>query len=394
LATLLVGLAVLVVAISAVPILGGVAGLSIWGGIHLMRQLEFAFEGQYAARRAHERALRDLAEKPEFTEKKKRWGADALLTEIDGREVVVDWFRVSTGKSSTRVERIEMRCADLSRDIVLKREDFDSDLWRLVGGSDEVLGDSDFDQRVVVRGNRGEVTAKLNQETRAIIRELISAGIVLEGKKLTRIERGLYESVEEIEEIIELMRRAANALADTGEPEEQLLYNNVCSDSDPEVRARNLGMLFVDHSETEALRDALKAVLGESHGPGALDEAQEAAFMELLAAPERGKPEVPLDRQVAAAIVLGMGGSGSSVPFLRDWASPFPLEQHYAKRVAHLAVAAIQKRVGPVEGGTLSLSEVPMGAVSVAQGQGGELSIAEQEERRKKQAAALKGRQG
>ena len=366
-----------------------------------MRQLESAnerlssaIERRDAAQGAHERALRDLAEKPAFTEKKKRWGAGALVTEIAGREVVVDWFRVSTGKSSQRVERIEMRCEDLSRDIVLKREDFDSDLWRLVGGSDEVLGDSDFDQRVVVRGNRGEVTAKLNQETRSIIREMISAGIVLERNKLTRIERGLYESVEEIEEIIELMRRAANALADTGEPEEQLLYNNVCVDSDPEVRARNLGMLFVDHSETEPLRDALKAVLGESHGPGALDEAQEAAFMELLAVPERGEPEVPLDRQVAAVIVLGMGGSGSSVPFLRDWASPFPQEQHYAKRVAYLAVAAIQKRVGPVEGGTLSLSEVPMGAVSVAQGQGGELSIAEQEERRKKQAAALKGRQG
>ena len=70
------------------------------------------------------------------------------------------------------------------------------------------------------------------------------------------------------------------------------------------------------------------------------------------------------------------------------------MEQHYAKRAAHLAVAAIQQRVGPIQGGALSLSEVPMGAVSVADGQGGELSVVEQEEQRKKQGAALKNRQG
>ena len=390
-----IGLVLLIAAIAAVPVVSGLAGLTTYFWVSLLREIKALVDRDIAS--IHERvhrtwerrseAIKQLADRPGF-----RLKTDQLAVgEIDGRLVEVDVFGYADGKYFTR---IVMHCDESLRNMVLKPEDFGSTYLKFIEGTDEVLGDSDFDQKVVARGGRGPVTAKLSEEARSIVLEIISGGTVLEGQKLTRTRGRHYKSVEEIEEVIESMRRVANALADTGEPEEQLLYNNVCVDSGPEVRARNLGMLAVDHPETEALRDGLKAVLGEDYRPGALDEAQEAAFMELLAAPERGKPEVPLDRQVAAAIVLGMGGSGSAVPFLRDWASPFPLEQHYAKRVGHLAVAGIQKRVGPIEGGALSLSEVPMGAVSVAQGQGGELSVAEEEARRKKQGAALKGRQG
>ena len=62
------------------------------------------------------------------------------------------------------------------------------------------------------------------------------------------------------------------------------------------------------------------------------------------------------------------------------------------KRLADKAVAAIQLRIGPVDGGGLSLAHGSSGALSEVEGQGGELSLAEQEARRKKRAAAQKGR--
>jgi hypothetical protein len=391
-----VGLMVLAVVLAAVPILMVGALLLVWAGVSVIELdwLASIFEKGFAAHRAHRNAIEAMGEKPEFTKVKRRGGLTVYIGEIDGREVVVDSILVSSGNSSRRVERIRMQCDDLPKDLVLHREGLGSDLWKMVAGTDEVLGDRDFDRRVVLRGSRGDVTARLNEEVRGIVREMLSKRISLEAGKLSFVLSGRYKSVQDLEEIIEQMRRAANALAGTGEPEEQLLYSNVCSDSDPEVRARNLGMLAMDHPESEALRLGLKAVLGEAVGHGGpLDQTQEAAFLELLAAPARGDSVVPLEQQVAAAIGLGLGASGAAVPFLRDWAGPFSQELFYAKRVAHLAVAAIQKRVGPVEGGALSLSAVPMGAVSVAEGQGGELSVAEEEERRKKQgAAAKKGR--
>ena len=103
---------------------------------------------------------------------------------------------------------------------------------------------------------------------------------------------------------------------------------------------------------------------------------------------------VGLDRQAAAAILLGLWGTTEAVPNLRAWASEQGEDRDFLKRTAHQSVAAIQARVGPVDGGSLSMTEAAVGALSEAEGQGGELSVAEEEARRKLLAAAAKGKLG
>ena len=251
---------------------------------------------------------------------------------------------------------------------------------------DMEIGDEIFDPRFLVNGGDADVAAVLNEDARFELLDLLQhKDIVVKDNKLVIVTRGqvikdsfgapvwMPLNVGEIQELIDKVHRVAECLSTSDRPREARLLDNVRNDSDPEVRARNMAMLALYHHDSNELSDALEAVLGS------LDED---ALIAGLAKSE------PLDRQVAAAIALGRSGSGRGVPHLREWLTTVDKEYDYARRVGHQSVAAIQKRAGPVEGGALSLTEAASGALSEAEGQGGELSVAEEEERRKKLAAA------
>ena len=201
------------------------------------------------------------------------------------------------------------------------------------------------------------------------------------------------------------MERAAEQLQETDTPQDQQLAQNANKDSDPEVRARNIAMLWLYHRDSPALLDALAATLSEqefrTHEP--LSPAQHRLMLSLLeATPER----VGLDKQAAAAVVLGKWGTVEAVPVLRAWiearraSKGWMNTQHwdsdFLKRTALQSVAAIQERVGEVDGGRLSIADATTGSLSQAQPtELGALSVAEEEGlRKRKTASATKLKQG
>jgi hypothetical protein len=328
-------------------------------------------------RLANNAVLEKLAEERGFSYTPAKWYRPPQASgDLDGCELIVDTYANS---GSVAFGRVRLNSSDLPQDLVLKAEGVKTNLWKALAGSDEEIGDEDFDEQVLVYGDEAEITATLDEETRGVIAEMIENKIKLEKGQLYFEREGYFRTREELEGLIELMSRAAQRLRSSDRPREEKLLENVRSDSDPEVRARNLAMLALYHVDSDELTVALEAVLG-SVDEGALI----AALSESQA----------LDRQVAAAIALGRSGSADGVPHLREWASTVDKEYDYARRVGHEAVAAIQARVGPVDEGGLSLTEGTTGALSEAEGQGGELSVVEAEERRKKLAAAAKGKTG
>ena len=295
--------------------------------------------------------------------------------DLDGCELVVDTYFNS---GSVAFGRVRLNSSELPQNFVLKAEGAGTNLWKALAGSDEELGDEDFDKQVLVHGDEAEITATLDEETRQVVAEMIEQKIKLEKGQLYFEREGYFRTREELDELLDRMSRAAKRLSTSDRPREARLLDNARTDSDPEVRARNIAMLALYHPDSQALIDALEAVLGS------LDEG---ALIAALAESEA------LDRQVAAAIALGRSGSAEGVPHLRQWASAVDKPYDYARRVGHQSVAAIQARVGPVEGGGLSVPRGTAGALSEAEGQGGELSVVEAEERRK-QLAAAKGKTG
>jgi len=248
---------------------------------------------------------------------------------------------------------------------------------RAIVGSDVNVGDDKLDYLAHLSGDEADITAAMSEEARAIVCKMTLKGIHMERDhdqvvRLTYAQNMPFKKVE-IDAIIDFMSRAADCLSTSDRPREARLLDNVRNDSDPEVRARNIAMLALYHHGSKELSDALEAVLGSP---------DEDALIATLAKSES------LDRQVAAAIALGRSGSADAVPQLREWASTVDKEYDYARRVGHQSVAAIQARVGPVDGGALSLTEAASGALSEAEGLGGELSVVEEEERRKGLAAA------
>jgi len=341
-------------------------------------------------RLANNAVLEKLAEERGFSYTPAKWYRPPQASgDLDGCELVVDTYLNS---GSVAFGRVRLNSSELPPDLVLKAEGVKTNLWKALAGSDEEIGDEDFDEQVLVHGDEAEITATLDEETRDVIAEMIEQKIKLEKGQLYFEREGYFRTREELEGLIDLMSRAAQRLRISDRPREEKLLENVRSDSDPEVRARNLAMLALYHPESDQLVEALGTVLGHPSS----EPASERTLLALLST--RGAPK--LDRQLAAAIVLGFGfgfgelAHGAAIPNLREWSSSLDESYDYARRVAQMSVAAIQTRVGPVDGGALSLPQGTAGALSEPEGQGGELSVVEEEERRKRLAAAAKNTTG
>jgi hypothetical protein len=329
--------------------------------------------------------LTTLASERGFTYEAGTFWHEAKATGVvDGREVVVDAVNRQAGKSTIVYSRVQLNSPDLPQNLVLKAEGMGTNLWKMVAGSDEVLGDESFDDQVLVRGDEADATAILDEQTRGIIAAMIEGKIKLENGRLYFEQVNYFETQEEIDGIIDLMNQAAKRLRVSGRPREDKLLENIREDSDPEVRARNLAMLALHHRHSNLIELALAAVLGAK-----LSSSDERGMLQVLS-----RAPAAIDQQAAAAIALGRSASGAAVPVLREWAAEIDGELDFLKRLVHQSVAAIQQRIGSVDGGGLSMVQGSVGALSEAEGVGGELSVAEQEVLRKKQGAAQKGRQG
>jgi hypothetical protein len=304
---------------------------------------------------------------------------------MGGREITIDTFTRQAGNNSQVYSRVRLSSVDLPLELLLKAEGMGTNLWKMVAGSDEVLGDELFDNQVLARGEEAEVTAKLNEVTRGVILDMVSQKVKFENGEFYFERLGYFKSIAEIDKVVALMQSTADQLQDTDIPQEQRLADNVTNDSDPEVRARNLAMLWLHHEESDALLKAM-SVAGSDMRPGlplSADETQKQLAL-LAAASER----VGVDKQLAAAIALGKWGTAEVVPNLRAWASEQRNDLDFLKRTAQQSVGNIQARVGDITSGSLSMTEVAAGSLSETEGQGGELSVAMEESLRMKKAAA------
>jgi hypothetical protein len=357
-----------------IPVIGGLSAMALVGVIFLYH---------FRTRKRFQELLWQYAQDRGFGFLSGSWRTEPkAVGGKEGREIIVDAYQRRAGNSQVTYSRVRLDSPRLPRDLVLKGEGWGSTLWKVVAGSDEVLGDEDFDNQVLVRGDEAAVTALLDERTREVISVMVAAGIKLEKGQLYFEKKGYFQSSAEIDVLLIRMNEAADRLGALRGPREDKLLTNVLEDSDPEVRARNLAMLGLHHRHSIGVEMALKAVLGTD--PAAVEEGR------LLAVLSDGGAS--LDRQAAVAMVLARSGSAGAVPLLREWAVGIDGQFDFLKRLADKAVAAIQLRIGPVEGGGLSMAQGSSGALSEVEGQGGELSLAEQEARRKKRAAAQKGR--
>ena len=89
-------------------------------------------------------------------------------------------FAVSKTTSKFFLSLLITSSVDLPIELSLKAEGMGTNLWKMVAGSDEVLGDESFDALALVRGGEAEVTAKLNEPSREVILEMITNKIKFE----------------------------------------------------------------------------------------------------------------------------------------------------------------------------------------------------------------------
>ena len=180
------------------------------------------------------------------------------------------------------------------------------------------------------------------------------------------------KTVEQLDDVVEHVARVVRpALVFSGGERSPLerLRANLEQETMPGVRARNLGMMLLHFPEEEVTTQSLKEELLRFNLPsgeaGALSPVEEEALTSALTGPE--------DRAIAAIAVLTNGGTVPAIAALRGFATQ--PEKDYRWRLAQQAIQAVQERVGPIEGGGLSLAEGPVGALSEVAAEAGAVSV-------------------
>lgn len=324
---------------------------------------------------------------------------------------------VSNGKSSTRFTRYVVR--GLTPGLSLRRNGVGWQLWGVVAGDGIDTGDKTFDEFVRVDGSPLVASALLDADARAAVTTLLHgdgfgrSAWLKDGELVLQI-RGYPESAEEVRTNLDLVLRVARSLDDPAPLQERLA---AVAATDPVAAVRRAAVeALVRYGDTGERRAALRRALDDpdrglrvfaaaglreaehlkddllsARGPGVallVDMLEAVALAEDLL---RGDAEVEdwvaaklrhEDAAVvkAAAEALGEVGTVRSVPALHELRGGL-LSLGAVPSAAARAIEHIQRRLGPVEGGSLALAgEGEAGALAVAEGEVGALGVAEGEE--------------
>ncbi|HVO30648.1 MAG TPA: hypothetical protein VMV18_07925, partial [bacterium] len=170
--------------------------------------------------------------------------------------------------------RVDVR--GVSRDVeIRRRERFEGDSWLKTG-------DAQFDKHVHLNGDRGQVLALLDYDTRQVLQRLLAdeelrveaGGLVLaSGKYLDdaglarerqRKAAGGRAKPGDLHQMLSAAIAAASYVATPEEPIDELLAENAIRDFDSRVRLRNLLCLQEDYPSSPHTARAIAACLEDS----------------------------------------------------------------------------------------------------------------------------------
>jgi hypothetical protein len=287
---------------------------------------------------------------------------------FEGLVIELDWFKHSE-RFFLRARYQLASTTDLAMDV-----QYNFGLLDRIIGPDEQLGDESFDGAVEIEGDEVQVTALLTSRAREAMQGAVADGVTIKEGCFELVEETSVAMLARAQEVVARVGRPALVLSGGGSSPLERLRENLEQEMLPGVRARNLGMLLLHYPEEEVTKRSLQAELLRGGHPsgaeGAITLAQEEALIAALQGPEDGA--------IAVITVLERCGTVPSIPGLRAFATQ--PEKDYRWRLAHQAISAIQERVGPIEGGGLSLSEVPVGALSEVAAGAGAVSVVESDE--------------
>jgi HEAT repeat protein len=177
---------------------------------------------------------------------------------IDG--VSVEIKEKAANKATHTVYEVRL-LAPTPTDLKLSAEDFLAQVSAHIRRDDLQVGDESFDAAVYVRGDEGEMLARLTPPARRALKTLIERGAKLESGKL---ELELKTQVTDAHELTGTMRAlaaAARLFHLNGVSVPEALAHNAASDPEARVRLRNLSVLLRDHPRTELARQAAAKAL-------------------------------------------------------------------------------------------------------------------------------------
>jgi hypothetical protein len=254
--------------------------------------------------------------------------------------------------------------------------------WSLGSRSDVEIGAAEFDDQVMLQGDKLELYSRLDAEQRVRAKALVAAGLQIEFGQATfpYFETpfqtgGSYFEAERLDDLLTFLTIFA-ANNETGQQER--LFELVRADPDLGVRVRVLNAMVTD---SDGLTRELQALLNEliredSQASGLMTEAEACAA---LADPSG-------IRAIAAVYWLRFrGGEQCRASLAR--AMNHPDAHPTLTAIANKALTSLERQFGAFSGGSLAIAETQEGGALSLAAEGGQLQLAAEEAARKRQGA-------
>lgn len=285
---------------------------------------------------------------------KKDYGPLVYQVDHEGIDLAVNWFK----HGETFYLRVHSQL-ESNKELAVDVQSNFGFLSRIVG-PDEQLGDEAFDAAVEIEGDEVAVTAMMTSRARAVMQQAVEDGVTIKEGGLELFEESAFNVLDEAQDLVVRVGRAALALSAGGHNQLERLQQNLANEVLPAVRARNLGMMLLHFPDEPLTKTSLSQELLRLGLPPGGEEPMSFEQEQQLILALTG----PGDAAVAAIRVLQDLGSLPSLVALRAFA--VQPEKDYRWRLSHQAMTAIQDRVGTLAGGGLSVAEGPIGGLSDA----------------------------
>jgi len=318
--------------------------------------------------------------------------------EIGSARVVIDTYTSGSGKNKSTYTRVRVRDLNVDPGMSIGAEGVFSFIGKAFKGKDYEVGDSAFDNKVLVRADKPpEVCAVLDAPTRQAVFRAVDQGWGLDGGEWKVRKSGRISSAQRLQLLLDQGVAATEATKRDGQSILQKLQRIYTTDPQPRVRANALkerlnvkppiadaelhalardpswlGLVAARALGTDEAVEHLHVAMKEGDPPGVKMSAAEmladlddprvdrAAVEQVFTYAVEHEPWI--DRGIRG---LEKVGSVAAVPALLEHADGFLPSAR--KTAAKKAVRAIQARVAGAGRGQLA----------IAAAQGGELSEAE-----------------
>lgn len=258
--------------------------------------------------------------------------------------------------------------------------------WSLGSRPDVEIGAAEFDDQVMIQGDKLELYSRLDAEQRVRAKALVAAGLHIEFGKATfpYFESpfqggGSFLEAERLDDLLDDLISFLTAFSVKSETSQQeRLFELVRADPDLGVRVRVLNAMVM---ESNGLSRELQALLNEliradSQASGLMTEAAACAALE----------DPSGIRAIAAAYWLRFrGGEQCRASLARAMNHP---DAHPAlSAIASKALASLERQFGAFSGGSLAIAEAQEGGALSVAAEGGQLEVVEEEAERKRRWA-------